>query len=284
VIELDEDRSPIWSLEASPDGRALAAIGYDKAWVWDADSGQAVRLKTDQLRSVAWRPDGRQLVGAVMDAETIQVFDRDGTVLHTIPGDDGYEARAVDINGEGVVAVAEKPIGRADLARHRVTLRDAATGELIRVLPAEGLAGPLAFDPSGQRLALAFIDGHVEVRDLVTDARTILAGHVGEVFDVTWADDGARVATSGPDGTVRVWDAATGVPIVVLRGHGSGVVQVRFSPDGSSLASSGRDDVRIWALDIDDLVAVARRNVTRQLSRQECLEYLHLDACPVITE
>ena len=63
----------------------------------------------------------------------------------------------------------------------------------------------------------------------------------------------------------------------------SGVGQVRFSPDGSRLASSGRDGIRIWALDIDDLIDVAHRNVTRQLSRQECLEYLHLDACPVPT-
>ena len=57
------------------------------------------------------------------------------------------------------MAVGEKPLGRADLARHRVTLRDGATGELIRVLPAEGLAAVLAFDPSGQRLALSFLDG-----------------------------------------------------------------------------------------------------------------------------
>ena len=41
------DGLPIWNLEASPDGRAIAAIGYDKAWVWDADSGQAVRIPTE---------------------------------------------------------------------------------------------------------------------------------------------------------------------------------------------------------------------------------------------
>lgn len=124
----------------------------------------------------------------------------------------------------------------------------------------------------------------VEIRDLTTDARTILAGHVGEVNDLTWSEDGTRVATSGSDGTVRVWDARTGVPVLVLRGLASSVSQIRFSHDGSSLASSGQDGVvRVWALDLDDLIAVAERNVTRQFTDPECREYLHLEACPVAT-
>ena len=98
---------------------------------------------------------------------------------------------------------------------------------------------------------------------------------------MTWSQDGARVATSGADGTVRVWDARTGVPILVLRGHGSQVglnplLARRFEP-----RSSGPDGVvRIWALDLDDLIAIAERNVTRELTEPECREYLHLDACP----
>jgi hypothetical protein len=45
------------------------------------------------------------------------------------------------------------------------------------------------------------------------------------------------------------------------------------------LASAG-GEMRIWALDIDDLLEIARREVTRTLTTEECRQYLHLDYCP----
>jgi WD40 repeat protein len=56
---------------------------------------------------------------------------------------------------------------------------------------------------------------------------------------------------------------------------------VAFSPDGSMLASSTFDGTaRVWALDIDDLLEIARQNVTRSLTDEECRQYLNLQACP----
>jgi len=37
--------------------------------------------------------------------------------------------------------------------------------------------------------------------------------------------------------------------------------------------------VRVWALDIDDLLAMARKAVTRSLTAEERRRYLHTDAC-----
>jgi hypothetical protein len=38
--------------------------------------------------------------------------------------------------------------------------------------------------------------------------------------------------------------------------------------------------VRIWALDLDDLVEIAENGLTRTLTDEECRQYLHTASCP----
>lgn len=40
-----------------------------------------------------------------------------------------------------------------------------------------------------------------------------LTGHTGGVVAVAWSPDGTRLLTGGYDGTVRVWDATSGLPV-----------------------------------------------------------------------
>ena len=56
------------------------------------------------------------------------------------------------------------------------------------------------------------------------------------------------LATASEDGTVRLWDPATGQPIGdPLTGHTGAVTGVAFSPDGHRLATASDDGtVRLW--------------------------------------
>jgi hypothetical protein len=76
-----------------------------------------------------------------------------------------------------------------------------------------------------------------------------LEGHRGSVTCVLFARDGQRLLTASGDGTIRLWDAASGQERKRIEGHGNWVRSVVLSADGRRLLSGGDDGkVRLWDL------------------------------------
>jgi WD40 repeat protein len=81
----------------------------------------------------------------------------------------------------------------------------------------------------------------------VDTARLVLAGHVGEVYHAEFFPDGKTVASSGQDGTLRLWDSRSGQLKRAIQAHASEANWVAVSPDGEMLASAGDDGmVTLW--------------------------------------
>ena len=76
--------------------------------------------------------------------------------------------------------------------------------------------------------------------------RLTLTGQVRLVVALAIAPDGTWLA-AGDDGTVRIWDTATGLERATLTGQIGPVLALAIAPDGTWLATAGRDGtVRIW--------------------------------------
>ena len=156
-------------------------------------------------------------------------------------------------------------------------------GRLLRTLPG-GHAGvqTITFDRTGRRVATGNWDGTSIVWDTQSGAPLqTFAGHEGIVESVAFSPDGRTLATGGEDATAQLWDIATGARLLTLTGHSFALTDVQFSPDGRRLATSSDDGtVRVYVLPVDELLAVARRRLTRDWTSAECRTYLGGEPCP----
>lgn len=128
------------------------------------------------------------------------------------------------------------PVIAARLARHSTLITPTQPPELVTV---EGLLPP-GVKPRVHARRLP------SIRSLHT-----LSGPPAAFNAVAFSPDGTLVAAGSGDGSIRIWDVATGNPygrpLASPPGHTGSVRAVAFSPDGSLLASGGEDEkIIIW--------------------------------------
>ena len=274
------------SFDVSPDGSSIALGGGSDPHdfggaaagrAWDFSTGEELwRIGHDRaVNEVTFSPDG-QYVATVDWAGIAKIVDRAGRVVGVLHGQRGNLSDVAFSSDGHLVALAE--FGAAD----QVRVWEWAKSEVILTITAEGPWARVDFDPAGPRVVLSGAAGVAEIWDVESGERlTVLAGPPGGVNDLVFSPDGSRIAIAGVDGLVRLFDADTGASQLSLRGSGCAVEGVTFSPDGTKLAStSSCDGVRIWALDLDDLLEIARREAGRAITDEECRQCLHVVSRP----
>jgi WD40 repeat protein len=269
-----EPRFGSGSLDFNPDGGSVAIEDYftGPVTVRNAESG-AVLLSTDGQLGFDWSPDGR--FGALNNyGASIEIIDGSERRVALLESDGFRIFEGVEFGPGGLVAF---PAGDETHGPH-VKVWDWTRDAIVAELPVSFGGDAMAFDADGSRIAIGTAD--TTIWDVRTERLLLTLPSRQDVPGaLAFSPDGSRLAEQGPDGTVQLFDTSSGALTLVLQGHdeAGGVV---FSPDGAMLATAGGGLVRIWALDIDDLLEIARQNVTRSLTDEECLQYLHVDSCP----
>ncbi len=228
-------------------------------------------------KSAAFSPDGTHLLCGCQDG-TLKLWDTStGTVLAHFK-----------THGAPVFCVAFSPdgsrfaSGSLDGSTH---VWDTATQKKLITLNGRSKAvNDIAFSPDGTRLACCTEMGPIKVWDSITGEEVaVYEPHPYRTTKVIYRPDGTRQASgiwnddptpqssySRPtcvafspdgsrlvsghwDGTIKIWDTATGRELHPFCGHSESVNCVAFSPDGSILVSGSGDagrgkdpTVRLW--------------------------------------
>ena len=257
----------------SPDGRELAVgtvKGDNRASVHlvDLASRRAKRIGSwpsvpanlgpPRFTRLAFSPDGARLAVAVATAtpqSPVPVGQR--LALLAMPGGRVLWRRSYPLRPfQQEVSVAFTPRGTlvTSASQGDTLLWDTETGRIERRFP---IGGPFAVSPDGRSVALAQNNTNpadptssLAVLDLRTGRHRSLPPVPARawIISVSLTPDGKGIVSASFDGSLRLWDAASGSILETFAGHSSGQNQV-VAPDGRTLMSeSGNGSVAAWDL------------------------------------
>jgi WD40 repeat protein/serine/threonine protein kinase len=228
----------------SADGRLLAHASWNHftIGVWDVEhDGPLATLEghTRPVVAVAFSPQGNMLASGARDG-TLRLWNAETAEQTALPGH-AIMIRTLTFSPDG------RTLASAGADR-TVKLWDMPAGALRKELPIDaGVIKSLVYSPDGKTLAYATANNTVELRDAETGQRRDSLKGTDAAQSIAFSADGKKLAAA--DGSIRLWDLATGADRDRLDGHKAEAWSAVFSPDGKMLASGGLDGVlKLWNL------------------------------------
>jgi eukaryotic-like serine/threonine-protein kinase len=233
--------SALPALTASGD---LAAIARgNTVEVYALPSGYLLRTITHPaaVSAVGFAPAGHDLVSGAVDGSLLLTRDGGDSVALSASSAE-VDAATILVDGRVVFADASRRL--RVIASDHSTLMDVAAPTRVRLLRPT---------PDGSRLVTISTTSEQAPPVLwdLDQYRLVarLDGHTGRVFTARFVTGGGEreFLTTGTDGTVRRWDAATGRARQIYRGDSHFLVDAALAPDGSVVVAGASDGfLRFW--------------------------------------
>lgn len=191
-------------------------------------------------------PDGQLIVTGSGD-QTAKIWQRDGTLLHTLQHKVG-SVYTICFTPDSQRLVTSTVDGSIYLWSRE--------GKLLKTFQGHNAAiWAMAMSPDGQRIASASEDSTVRLWSIDGKLLKTLTGHQGGVWGVAFSPDGNLLASSSTDGTVKVW-TKKGELVRTLEGHSAAVWDVEFAlladKNGTKrptiVSASADNTVKLWQL------------------------------------
>ncbi|MEW6356016.1 MAG: WD40 repeat domain-containing protein [Planctomycetota bacterium] len=239
------------SLCFSPDGKLLAATGFEQACVkiWSVDGPPTEKTGLfgfdGKVCRAVFSPDGRYIAAAGWDG-VVKVFDVAGE----------REVTAWKAHDGLVVSLVFSPDGKRLVCGafgDNIKILDMTSGKEVRAIE-DGGAKAIRFSPDGSVFtSYDWGDGEIRFWDAATGEKVAQVPiPEGGVEDICFSPDGKILAAAGGSSLTLI-DAATRQEVMTWRddpaekGAWVGIGAIAFSPDGSLVAMGFMQKlVRLW--------------------------------------
>ncbi len=237
VLMTGGHRQPIVALRMNPQGTRLMSRTDSGINIWDGQTGvllYAGKL-ADPLNSLAtMSPDGER-VASINDARLALLDPLNAAELYTLDGHQGaalyfdFSASAqhfISGGADGTVVIWQRP--RDAEAEFRLGAAS-DRGLMAETFPPDA---QVQFDPAGRHMAMGGADGLGLILNDAAQTLIALEPHQAPLSAMAYSADGAKLATGGWEGAVKLWDTASGALLAQVDGLGEQVRSVAISPSG----------------------------------------------------